>query len=134
MFLFRENVRVLSFGLFVLFVYPGAFVELNTDQLEIATPVRKLRIFTAGVWHNFVLAIAALLFSSSLPYMLRPFYTLNEGVVVTWISQVNYNPPFVYIEVTLHAQLNPILDHYIIWTIHEFHFGNSKKFGQLTQK
>jgi len=83
----RENVRVNSFGVFILFIYPGAFVELHTDQLEIIQPIRRLRIFTAGVWHNFVLAMFAICCSYTLPYMLWPLYQLNNGIVVTWTNE-----------------------------------------------
>lgn len=73
----------------MLFLYPGAFVELHTDQLEIITPLRRLRIYSAGVWHNFVLAVIAYLLSTSLPVLLTPFYIVNNGVLVTWISPVS---------------------------------------------
>ena len=84
----RENVRVLSFGVFVLFMYPGAFVELHTDQLDIITPFRRLRIFSAGVWHNFILVLVSYLLSISLPFWLSPFYTTGGGVLITHISPV----------------------------------------------
>lgn len=83
----RENVKINSFGFFILLLYPGAFVELNTVQLEIISPLKRLRIYTAGVWHNFVLAIMSLSLISVLPYLLSPFYTSNQGVVVTWIDR-----------------------------------------------
>jgi len=83
----RENVRVLSFGVFVLFMYPGAFVELHTDQLDIITPFRRLRIFSAGVWHNFILAVVAYILSTSLPMWLSPLYTMGDGVLVTHVAQ-----------------------------------------------
>jgi len=74
---------------FILFLYPGAFVELHTDQLDIITPFRKLRIFAAGVWHNFILALMAYLLSISLPMWLSPFYSTGEGVLVTRVSPVS---------------------------------------------
>ena len=86
----RENVRVLSFGVFVLFMYPGAFVELHTDQLDIITPFRRLRIFSAGVWHNFILVLVSYLLSISLPLWLSPFFTTGGGVLITHISQVSF--------------------------------------------
>lgn len=82
----RENVKVNSFGVFLFLLYPGAFVELNTVQLEIVSPLKRLRIYTAGVWHNFVLAIFSLGILSVLQFTLLPFYLLNTGVVVTWIN------------------------------------------------
>ncbi len=50
-----EDVRVLGFGAFVLFLLPAAFVDLPTDQLMALSPWQQLRVFAAGVWHNIVL-------------------------------------------------------------------------------
>ena len=50
-----ENVRVLGFGVFVLFVIPAAYVELPTDQLRTKSSLQQLRVFSAGVWHNIIL-------------------------------------------------------------------------------
>ena len=83
-------MRVSSFGVFILFMYPGAFVELHTDQLDIITPFRRLRIFSAGVWHNFILAVVAYLISTTLPMWLSPFYTLGGGALVTHVAQVDF--------------------------------------------
>lgn len=82
----KENVKINSFGFFLWLLYPGAFVELNTVQLEIVSPLKRLRIFTAGVWHNLVLALVSFVFLSFFPYILLPFYTTNQGIAVTWID------------------------------------------------
>ena len=37
----------------------GAFVDLQTTRLEAASPLARLRIFCAGVWHNCVISFAA---------------------------------------------------------------------------
>ena len=50
-----ENVRVLGFGVFVLFLIPAAYVDLPTDQLVTKSNLQKLRVFSAGVWHNIIL-------------------------------------------------------------------------------
>ena len=83
-------MRINSFGVFILFLYPGAFVELHTDHLEVISPLRKLRIFTSGVWHNVVLALLAYLGLCSIPYMILPLFRLESGVAVTWIDEVRY--------------------------------------------
>lgn len=41
----REQVRVNGFGIFVTFIFPGAFVDLCTDHLSVISPLRQLRIF-----------------------------------------------------------------------------------------
>ena len=78
-----EQVRVNGFGVFVLFLYPGAFVDLHTDHLSVISPKRQLRIYCAGVWHNVILVLCALLFLWSLPAILSPLYFTGGGVAVT---------------------------------------------------
>ena len=82
-----EQVKVNGFGIFMLFLYPGAFVDLHSDHLNVISPRRQLRIYCAGVWHNFVLVLCALLLLLSLPVLLAPFYTSGIGVVVVSVPQ-----------------------------------------------
>uniref|UniRef100_A0A2C9JL93 Membrane-bound transcription factor site-2 protease n=1 Tax=Biomphalaria glabrata TaxID=6526 RepID=A0A2C9JL93_BIOGL len=79
----REQVRINGFGLFLLLLYPGAFVDLSTEHLQAVSPLRQLRIYCAGVWHNLVIAVLAALVLLALPGMLVPFYSLGASVVVT---------------------------------------------------
>ncbi|XP_039646467.1 membrane-bound transcription factor site-2 protease isoform X2 [Perca fluviatilis] len=83
----REQVRVNGFGIFVFVVYPGAFVDLFTTHLNIISPTQQLRIFCAGVWHNFVLCVAALAFLFLLPIFLFPMYSTGGGALVTEVVQ-----------------------------------------------
>lgn len=85
----REQVRVNGFGLFLLIVYPGAYVDLSSEHLQIISPLRQLRVYCAGVWHNFIIVIIALLILLSLPWSLMPFYTMGNGVVITQVTQVS---------------------------------------------
>lgn len=85
---YREQVRVNGFGLFLLIIYPGAFVDLSTEHLQIVSPLRQLRIYCAGVWHNFVIVIIALIVLLILPALLFPFYTTSTAIVITQVSQV----------------------------------------------
>lgn len=62
-----ENIRVNQCGGFLTLAYPGAFVELNTDQLTKAEPFQRLRIFSAGVFHNTVLCLLGLAALGILP-------------------------------------------------------------------
>lgn len=78
-----EQVRVNGFGVFLFLLYPGAFVDLHTDHLSVISPKRQLRIYCAGVWHNVVLVLYAVLLFWCLPFLLSPFYSTGEGVVVT---------------------------------------------------
>uniref|UniRef100_A0A1A8EJV4 Membrane-bound transcription factor site-2 protease n=1 Tax=Nothobranchius korthausae TaxID=1143690 RepID=A0A1A8EJV4_9TELE len=83
----REQVRVNGFGMFVFVLYPGAFVDLFTTHLNLVSPTQQLRIFCAGVWHNFVLCVAALAFLFLLPVLLFPAYTTGAGALVTEVVQ-----------------------------------------------
>ncbi|KAM9333047.1 LOW QUALITY PROTEIN: membrane-bound transcription factor site-2 protease [Pholidichthys leucotaenia] len=83
----REQVRVNGFGIFVFVVYPGAFVDLFTTHLNLISPTQQLRIFCAGVWHNFVLCLAALAFLVLLPLLLFPMYSTGAGALVTEVVQ-----------------------------------------------
>lgn len=77
-----EQVRVNGFGVFMLFLYPGAFVDLHSDHLSVISPRRQLRIYCAGVWHNVILVVCAMGFLWTLPYSLAPFYMVDGGGVV----------------------------------------------------
>ncbi|CAN9506032.1 unnamed protein product [Ophioblennius macclurei] len=83
----REQVRVNGFGMFVFVVYPGAFVDLFTTHLNLISPAQQLRIFCAGVWHNFILCLVALAFLFLLPVFLFPAYSTGGGALVTEVVQ-----------------------------------------------
>ncbi|XP_076868800.1 membrane-bound transcription factor site-2 protease [Brachyhypopomus gauderio] len=79
----REQVRLNGFGMFMFVIYPGAFVDLFTTHLNLISPVQQLRIFCAGVWHNFILCVVAVCFLFLLPLLLFPFYYTGVGALVT---------------------------------------------------
>ncbi|MBN3299158.1 MBTP2 protease, partial [Amia calva] len=83
----REQVRFNGFGMFIFIIYPGAFVDLFTTHLQLISPVQQLRIFCAGVWHNFVLCVAALTFLLLLPFCLFPFYYTGAGALITEVVE-----------------------------------------------
>ncbi|XP_003218885.1 membrane-bound transcription factor site-2 protease isoform X1 [Anolis carolinensis] len=83
----REQVRFNGFGIFIFIVYPGAFVDLFTTHLQLISPVQQLRIFCAGVWHNFVLGVAGLVVLFLLPAILFPLYYTNAGALVTEVAE-----------------------------------------------
>lgn len=83
----REQVRVNGFGLFLLIIYPGAYVDLYTDHLQVVSPLRQLRIYCAGVWHNFVIVIFSLILLLILPYMWLPLFSSGSAVAVTFVTQ-----------------------------------------------
>ncbi|NXJ46916.1 MBTP2 protease, partial [Spizaetus tyrannus] len=83
----REQVRFNGFGIFIFIVYPGAFVDLFTTHLQLISPVQQLRIFCAGVWHNFVLGVASFMGLFLLPAILFPFYYTGVGALVTEVAE-----------------------------------------------
>ncbi|XP_069745591.1 membrane-bound transcription factor site-2 protease isoform X2 [Narcine bancroftii] len=83
----REQVRFNGFGVFIFVVYPGAFVDLYTNHLQLISPIQQLRVFCAGVWHNFVLALMALLVLYSLPLFLLPLYYTGIGALITEVTE-----------------------------------------------
>ncbi|XP_061426372.1 membrane-bound transcription factor site-2 protease [Lethenteron reissneri] len=83
----KEQVRVNGFGCFLFVLYPGAFVELHTPHLQLASPSQQLRIFCAGVWHNFVLVVVAALALLLMPWALALFYRTGAGALVTAVVE-----------------------------------------------
>ncbi|KAG9283424.1 membrane-bound transcription factor site-2 protease [Astyanax mexicanus] len=83
----REQVRLNGFGMFMFVIYPGAFVDLFTTHLNLISPVQQLRIFCAGVWHNFMLCVAAVCFLLLLPFLLFPFYYTGAGALITEVVE-----------------------------------------------
>ncbi|KDQ08019.1 hypothetical protein BOTBODRAFT_48412 [Botryobasidium botryosum FD-172 SS1] len=52
-----DSVRLVSTGLFVTVLFPGAFVHLSSS-LDLLHSRAKLRISAAGAWHNLILWVA----------------------------------------------------------------------------
>ncbi|KAL3881289.1 hypothetical protein ACJMK2_027744 [Sinanodonta woodiana] len=83
----REQVRVNGFGIFLLALYPGAYVDLSTEHLQIISPLRQLRIYCAGVWHNFIIVLFGITILFVFPWILGPFYTTGSGVVIMSVTE-----------------------------------------------
>ncbi|KAF7255527.1 hypothetical protein EG68_06923 [Paragonimus skrjabini miyazakii] len=83
----RERVRLHGFGLFLFGFYPGAFVDLNTADLQSLTPFSQLRVYCAGVWHNAVIAVLSIAVFYSMPVLLSPGYHTGNGVGVTFLRE-----------------------------------------------
>ncbi|CAF1233906.1 unnamed protein product [Adineta steineri] len=80
-----EQIRVNGCGYFLFLLYPGAYVDLHQEQLQMISAVRQLRIYCAGVFHNMVLVVIALIFLVFNPIFLRYFYT--EGATVYRVAK-----------------------------------------------
>ncbi|UJR22518.1 hypothetical protein I4U23_025568 [Adineta vaga] len=80
-----EQVRLNGCGYFLFLLYPGAYVDLNHEQVQMISAYRQLRIYCAGVFHNMVLVLFAVLFLLIHPIFLRNFYT--ETAMVSRVSK-----------------------------------------------
>ncbi|KAJ2716766.1 hypothetical protein H4R19_000447 [Coemansia spiralis] len=86
----RAGIRVRRVGMFIVGIYPGAFVELARSQLESAPVAAQLRVACAGIWHNAVTALAAwaLLRAGVLGLAMRSTaWAAADGVVVVDIAR-----------------------------------------------
>lgn len=81
-----ENVRLYGVGFFLAFVVPIAYVELCNDKLLLSSKRSQLRVMCAGIWHNCVLSVAALILLSCGTFLYKPFYSTQTGVSVRFIT------------------------------------------------
>lgn len=80
-----ERVKVSGFGIFILFLYPGAFAEFKEEFSGLGW-LSQLKIYCAGSWHNVTLAAISYLCLMSLPLTMFPLYSTPGGIVVTQIE------------------------------------------------
>lgn len=81
-----EDVPVLGFGLQLMFIVPVAFTSIDNDHLQSARLWKKLKIYTAGIWNNILLAAWSYIILLLLPIFLSPIYTIDQGVFITQIK------------------------------------------------
>lgn len=69
----REGVKVRSWGIGMVFLFPLAFVELDEDQFSRASPRTRISIATAGVFSNAIVSLISLttllIISAVLPHI-----------------------------------------------------------------
>ncbi|CDW55275.1 Peptidase M50 domain containing protein [Trichuris trichiura] len=74
----NEDMLVDGFGFIFFVIFPGAFTDLNRNDLNQSSVLKKLKVYCAGVWHNLCLsAVASLLLSSTWPASDK-----NTGVMI----------------------------------------------------
>lgn len=78
-----DDVTVVGFGLQLMFIIPIAFTEIDMDQLQSVKLMKKLKIYSAGIWNNILLAGLSYVFLLCLPYILSPIYETNQSVFIT---------------------------------------------------
>ncbi len=71
-----KNIKIKSFGLGLLVIFPMAFVEPDEKQIKKLDPVSKIKIYSAGTFGNFLTALVMLIITLSFlqltSYMLSP--------------------------------------------------------------
>ncbi|CAH8514811.1 unnamed protein product [Dicrocoelium dendriticum] len=83
----RERVRLHGVGVFLFGFYPGAYVDLNTADLQSLQPFSQLRVYCAGVWHNAVIALLSVAVFYATPFLLSPGYHTGAGVGVAFLRE-----------------------------------------------
>ena len=83
-----------GFGLFLMALYPGAYVDINLVHIDSISALRQLRIFCAGVWHNVVIVLIALLVILLLPFLSMPLYTSGHGATIIHVAEVQIDFTF----------------------------------------
>jgi S2P endopeptidase len=91
-----ENVKTEQVGFLMFFLFPSAYVAINTFDLERKGLKSKLRIYFAGVWHNMVLCILAyfLVFVFFSPASMPLTSTMKRGVDLTVKRVAETSPLF----------------------------------------
>ncbi|XP_058463270.1 membrane-bound transcription factor site-2 protease [Malaya genurostris] len=81
-----EDVPIKGFGLHVMLILPMAYTQLDPDQLNALKMWKRLKVLSAGIWHNLLLASISYLLFITTPVMLSTIYKVNESVLVTDIK------------------------------------------------
>jgi len=82
-----EKIAIKSFGVLLLIALPGAFVEPDENQIKKLTMLKKMRIYAAGSFGNFILAaILALIFF----LCLEPMF-FRGAVAYGYLNYTDYN-------------------------------------------
>eukprot|EP00124_Ichthyophonus_hoferi_P003921 Ihof_evm4s380 gene=Ihof_evmTU4s380 len=84
-----ERIPITGFGVFICGIYPGAYVELDTFELQRASAKKQLRIYSAGVFHNLLLFVLSLLLFGALPLVLSVGYHTGQGAVIVDIPKTS---------------------------------------------
>ena len=75
-----EKIRIKSFGLLLLVVLPGAFVDPDDKQIKKISAIKKLRIFAAGSFGNLIAAGIIMLLAIGSNFLIDSFM-VGEGII-----------------------------------------------------
>nr|WP_231833706.1 site-2 protease family protein [Pyrococcus horikoshii] len=76
-----EDIPLKSVGLLLFIIIPGAFVEPDEDQLKKAPLRSRLRVFGAGSFANFVVALISLLLVNGIALAFEPHGVEIAGTI-----------------------------------------------------
>ncbi|MCD6476695.1 MAG: site-2 protease family protein [Candidatus Aenigmarchaeota archaeon] len=80
-----EKIKLKSVGVFLLAIFPGAFVEPDERQLKKSKIITKLRVFAAGSAANFLVSIIVFLL---LTFLIWPACT-SQGIEVILVNETS---------------------------------------------
>ncbi|ETW07855.1 hypothetical protein H310_02277 [Aphanomyces invadans] len=75
------EIRMVSVGVFLAVVFPGAYVRFDSYYNIGVTD--QIKIQSAGIWHNAVMALVCMLQLWILPTLLSPWFATHRGLTVT---------------------------------------------------
>jgi membrane-associated protease RseP (regulator of RpoE activity) len=79
-----EKIKLKNVGLFLLAIFPGAFVEPDEKQVKKASLMTKLRIFAAGTFINLTIGFTVMLLAQGLIWVPN-----TNGVVITNVNSTS---------------------------------------------
>ncbi|XP_044755984.1 membrane-bound transcription factor site-2 protease [Coccinella septempunctata] len=85
----KEDVQILNLGVNVFFILPVAYVNLNSENLRSIDPWKRLKVLTAGIWHNLLLSFVCYLLYLSLPSILSVAFNSGKGVAIYDASRMS---------------------------------------------
>ncbi|KAJ6231215.1 protease m50 membrane-bound transcription factor site 2 protease [Anaeramoeba flamelloides] len=75
------NLPIRKVGFFLAVFYPGGFVEVQKD-IEKRSNKNKLKVFSAGIWHNIFIFFLSILLIIILPMVIKIFFISSNGSII----------------------------------------------------
>ncbi|OAD08868.1 hypothetical protein MUCCIDRAFT_76257 [Mucor lusitanicus CBS 277.49] len=133
---YSQGVPIQSSGMFIAYLYPGAFVNIPDQQLQSLNPFKQLRIICAGVWHNLVLyAFSFISLAGGLKLLLLILgWQSLEGYGGVSVVHIRENSPLAphFPQSTIIYQLDdfPLVNNIEDWNAHLFQEDGRNKVNQ----
>jgi S2P endopeptidase len=88
-----ERLQIQGCGFFFLFLFPGAYVRIE-ESIHYLPMYPQLRVYSAGVWHNIVMATICIITLLGLPHLLSiGYFSMEHSIPVVSDSLLHWNPP-----------------------------------------